>query len=250
MEFYFINTNQDNAPNQYPVWLENNLAFEHKYPDERLYIDALAPGDICLMYINKQGVKAVGEVLDRRDEMSYQHHMIKREQRTDRDEYRIAVDCYLVLHEPITHAELKNRWGILYTRGTVLHIEQKDRVAELMRHLEKEHMQLSQEVDNHFEGKRYSITVNAYERDPKARAKCIACYGCYCAVCGFDFEATYGNVGKGVIEVHHITPLSLINQEYQINPVKDLIPVCSNCHTIIHKRKPPYDIKEARGLLE
>ena len=125
----------------------------------------------------------------------------------------------------------------------------KDKGEESVRHLEKEDVQLPQEVNNHFEGKRHSITVNAYERDLKARDKSIAYHGCYCAVCGFDFEATYGDVGKGVIEVHHITSLSQINQEYKVNPVEDLIPVCSNCHTIIHKRKPPYDIKETRGLL-
>lgn len=125
-----------------------------------------------------------------------------------------------------------------------------DKGEEWVRHLEQAHVQLAQEVDDHFEGKRYAISVNAYERDVKARTKSIACHGCYCAVCGFDFEATYGDVGKGVIEVHHITPLSQINQEYEVNPAKDLIPVCSNCHTIIHKRKPPYGINEARRLLK
>ena len=97
----------------------------------------------------------------------------------------------------------------------------KDKGEESVRHLEKEDVQLPQEVNNHFEGKRHSITVNAYERDLKARDKSIAYHGCYCAVCGFDFEATYGDVGKGVIEVHHITSLSQINQEYKVNPVEE-----------------------------
>ncbi|MBQ2056059.1 MAG: HNH endonuclease, partial [Bacteroidaceae bacterium] len=52
----------------------------------------------------------------------------------------------------------------------------------------------------------------------------------------FDFEENYGELGKEFIEVHHIIPLSQIRREYIINPEKDLIPLCSNCHSMIHRR--------------
>jgi len=73
-----------------------------------------------------------------------------------------------------------------------------------------------------------------YERDPKARSECIKHYGAICKVCGFDFEKVYGEMGKGFIHVHHITKLASINCSYTVDPVKDLIPLCPNCHAMIH----------------
>jgi len=46
----------------------------------------------------------------------------------------------------------------------------------------------------------------------------------------FDFEETYGELGKNFIEVHHVKLLSSINQEVVVNPETDLVCICSNCH--------------------
>jgi 5-methylcytosine-specific restriction protein A len=91
------------------------------------------------------------------------------------------------------------------------------------------------EISNLYEGVKKQITVNAYERNPKARQLCLQKYGFKCCVCGFDFEEVYGEIGIGYIEVHHLTPLNEINKEYQVNPVNDLRPVCPNCHSMLHK---------------
>jgi 5-methylcytosine-specific restriction protein A len=58
-----------------------------------------------------------------------------------------------------------------------------------------------------------------------------------CCICGFDFELAYGERGKGFIEIHHTKPLSEVDEEIFINPETDLVPVCSNCHRMIHRRK-------------
>ncbi len=63
-------------------------------------------------------------------------------------------------------------------------------------------------------------------------------------ICSFDFEKIYGEVGKDVIHVHHLKPLSTIGEEYKVDPIDDLCPVCPNCHLIIHRRNPPYSIDE------
>ena len=76
-----------------------------------------------------------------------------------------------------------------------------------------------------------------YERDPENRKKAIEIHGTTCAVCRFDFERVYGNRGKGFIEVHHTEPLGSLSEEKIINPQTDLVPVCSNCHRMIHRRK-------------
>ncbi len=96
------------------------------------------------------------------------------------------------------------------------------------------------------EGARHRIFVNAYERNPEARRKCVAHYGTNCSICGFDFGKEYGDVGKDLIHVHHLRQLSEIGKEYQIDPIRDLRPVCPNCHAIIHRRKPAYSVREVR----
>ena len=86
-----------------------------------------------------------------------------------------------------------------------------------------------------FEGAKKTVVVNQYERNDEARRKCIAVHGYKCKVCGMDFEKTYGEIGHGFTHVHHIVPISQICEEYQLDPVKDLVPVCPNCHAMLHR---------------
>lgn len=89
-------------------------------------------------------------------------------------------------------------------------------------------------LDDIFEGAKESIVVNRYERDRTAVEKCKQINGCRCAVCGMDFEETYGQLGHGFIHVHHIVPIATIGKEYKLDPVNDLVPVCPNCHAMLH----------------
>ena len=102
-----------------------------------------------------------------------------------------------------------------------------------------------------FEGSKRKVTINAYERSAEAREKCIAHYGPTCVVCEFNFAEAYGEVGRGFIHVHHLRSLAEIDDEYEVDPVNDLRPVCPNCHAIIHRRKghSPYSIEEVRSFL-
>jgi len=87
------------------------------------------------------------------------------------------------------------------------------------------------------EGAKTTITINAYERSTKARNACIAHYGTTCCVCGFDFEKVYGEIGKGFTHVHHIKRLADIAENYIVDPINDLRPVCPNCHSMLHRDK-------------
>lgn len=100
-----------------------------------------------------------------------------------------------------------------------------------------------------FEGVKKEIIVNRYERNREAREKCIAAHGYKCAVCGMDFEKIYGEIGRGFIHVHHVVPLSTIGKEYELNPIKDLVPVCPNCHAMLHRKDPPYKIEELNIII-
>ena len=101
------------------------------------------------------------------------------------------------------------------------------------------------------EGAKRRITVNAYERNRKARDLCIKKYKAKCCICGFSFEDTYGEAAEGFIHVHHVKPLSEIRTKYTVDPVKDLRPVCPNCHAVIHIRKgePAFIPEEVKALL-
>lgn len=106
------------------------------------------------------------------------------------------------------------------------------------------------EIDEIYkEGKSISVTVNKYERDSSARKKCIEYHGNYCQICSFNFYDNYGDIGKDFIHVHHIKPISEIGEEYQVNPITDLIPVCPNCHAMLHRSRPAYSIKEINKLI-
>ena len=101
-----------------------------------------------------------------------------------------------------------------------------------------------------FEGAKKTITVISYERNNKARRLCLEHWGTKCAVCELDFGKVYGKIGEGFIHVHHLTPLSEIGESYEINPISDLIPVCPNCHSMIHlKTKKPRTIDEMKSRL-
>lgn len=99
------------------------------------------------------------------------------------------------------------------------------------------------------EGGRRKVMVNAYERNPAARAACLAKYGTRCAVCGISFEEQYGPIGKGFIHVHHKKPLAARRGEYKLDPKKDLAPVCPNCHAMLHTQDPPLGIDELKTIL-
>lgn len=108
---------------------------------------------------------------------------------------------------------------------------------------------VAQEGFSFNEGARRTITVNAYERSPNARNLCIAHWGSLCQVCEFDFERMYGEIGSGFIHVHHLVPLSEVGVTYQVDPVKDLSPVCPNCHAMLHSCSPPLSIEALRRLI-
>lgn len=102
-----------------------------------------------------------------------------------------------------------------------------------------------------YEGSTREVKINAYERNAKARKKCIDYFGVNCIVCGFNFEDKYGELGNGFIHVHHVIPLSSIGENYKINYKEDLVPVCPNCHAMLHasKKEKLISIEALRKLL-
>jgi len=99
------------------------------------------------------------------------------------------------------------------------------------------------------EGASSNVSITRYERNPHARKACLNHYGYACTICDFDFQEFYGEAGQEFIHVHHLNEISGQDGEYEINPVKDLRPVCPNCHAIIHRKRPAYTIEEMKDML-
>ena len=45
----------------------------------------------------------------------------------------------------------------------------------------------------------------------------------------------YGDIGEGYIEIHHVNPHHTFEGVHMVDPANDLIPLCSNCHSMIHR---------------
>lgn len=89
-----------------------------------------------------------------------------------------------------------------------------------------------------------------FERNHYLRQKAIEIHGTTCKVCGFNFEKVYGNIGKNFIEIHHIRPMYSIRREISVDPETDLVPLCSNCHKMIHRKKAkPLTLEELKNKI-
>jgi hypothetical protein len=103
------------------------------------------------------------------------------------------------------------------------------------------------------EGRKYEVRHKIRERNVKlvARAKALfkAKHGrVFCEACDFDFSTKYGSAGDGFIEVHHKVPVCELTRG-ATTKVSDLALVCSNCHRILHHRRPWLSISALRKLI-
>jgi 5-methylcytosine-specific restriction protein A len=115
----------------------------------------------------------------------------------------------------------------------------------------KGYERLSDDEEEFLEGQILYRRHRSIERNAKLikRAKKIAedkgniC----CEVCGFDFEKVYGEIGKGYIECHHKIPVSEYEADMKTK-VSDLALVCSNCHRMLHRKRPWLKAEDLKTL--
>lgn len=87
------------------------------------------------------------------------------------------------------------------------------------------------------EGKLVELHLTKHERNPDLRKRCIELHGWRCKGCGLDFKEKYGELGAEYIEVHHMFPISQSSGEHIVDPTTELVPLCANCHAMIHRIK-------------
>jgi HNH endonuclease len=100
------------------------------------------------------------------------------------------------------------------------------------------------------EGALKTVELTIYERNATARRLCIEHFGPTCQACGLNYEDKYGSIGANLVHVHHVTPLSAIGKTYQVDPVRDLVPLCATCHHVVHRRDPPCPVAEIRDAIK
>ena len=69
-----------------------------------------------------------------------------------------------------------------------------------------------------------------------------------CEVCGFSFSRAYGSAASDYCEVHHLLPLSDVEDSTQTR-IGDLAILCANCHRVVHLHNPPYTLIQVRSML-
>ncbi len=111
------------------------------------------------------------------------------------------------------------------------------------------HGQTNEEFIPDAEGRRIIRRHVAYERSQRNRQQALEIHGTRCMACGFNFDEVYGSVyARGFIEVHHVRSITEINGP--VNPETDLVPLCSNCHSMAHRERGRIlSVEEVRELL-
>ena len=107
-----------------------------------------------------------------------------------------------------------------------------------------------EEIDGYPEGALTTVQANRFERDRRNRAAAIAIHGTSCLACGVEMGNVYGGIAQGFIEIHHVTPVSQLGAGYRIDPAKDLVPLCPNCHSVTHRCSPPFSVEEIQSLID
>lgn len=199
------------------------------------------------------------------ENIKYEKPIMYSEQDISKGYYIFEVSSIQIFDEPITAAEYFN------IDNTFKNFNQSTRKTDLI-HLKKvlnlisskiknfeysDNTMLPEEIEEDKcipEGAKKQVTVNAYERSKEAREKCIEHYKkinngkIKCEICEFEFSDAYGEKFKDKIHIHHIIELSEIGEEYIVNPIDDLLPVCPNCHMILHSRRPAYTPIEVQNF--
>ena len=75
----------------------------------------------------------------------------------------------------------------------------------------------------------------AWERSPRIALAAKVRDGFICKVCGFNFAAKYGALGRGFAEAHHKKPLKVFRAKKVRRSAEDLLTVCANCHRMLHR---------------
>lgn len=75
--------------------------------------------------------------------------------------------------------------------------------------------------------------------------------GFTCKACEVSFGRMYGEIGEGYIEAHHLVPISTLKgQVVELDPAKDFVVLCSNCHRMIHRTDDTSNVEGLKARIQ
>jgi hypothetical protein len=89
------------------------------------------------------------------------------------------------------------------------------------------------------------------ERNPSASREVKKLQGFRCKACQLDFKEMYGALGEDFIEVHHLRPISSL-QDGEVatyDSATDFAVLCANCHRMIHRLPDPSNLEELKARI-
>lgn len=197
----------------------------------------------AIEYMGLEKVRSIGikrnsiNIVSTRDEM-------ERSAGSHKEDYCISCLCKGNELGICTEFSTKDKYKYLVKINKALHAGLKIRLIEASGAETSVLIPATEVADNVKEGLLKEYNSTRYERSHLARRLCLDHYGNHvvCQVCGFDFEKVYGKreCADPYIEIHHIDPLSETSAEvgeHKVDYVNDLIPVCANCHRMLHHLK-------------
>jgi 5-methylcytosine-specific restriction enzyme A len=261
------NPEMSRSPSERPGWVERTAA-GRKIPNQEWSTgqrrSGLRDGDVgfLLRTRDRRGIIAVCEFTDeiRRDD-HWQDRELPKGQRRKANYGPCDFVRVVAIEDRLPVEELRRQlrsvaWDRLQASGVMLAPSDGRR----LRRLWGEHVALlgggsylpddADEVEtfNH-EGRRVVVSVTRFERDPRARKACIDHYGYACAGCQMDLETVYGPRARHFIHVHHLDPIASATGPRTVDPVRDLRPLCPNCHAIVHRYTPILTLTQLRALV-
>lgn len=157
-------------------------------------------------------------------------------------DYKLKPTDFYFRMEIIQTADLNNTelsYSRLCDNGLTSTLQSPTRVSgNLLDHiLENFDVVFDEHCQTYLEGAAVRRSITSYERNQFAKEECLNNYGYTCQICETNFEEKYGEVGKNFIHVHHVDFISSFGGiEHEIEPINGLIPVCPNCHAMLHRK--------------
>ncbi|MDB5129809.1 HNH endonuclease [Mucilaginibacter sp.] len=99
------------------------------------------------------------------------------------------------------------------------------------------------------EGERKDTISTTVERSRFNRALCLAFHGYDCKACGQNMRQMYRGLKSDFVHVHHLNPVAAAGT-IRPDPIRDMVPLCPNCHTVAHSKNPPYTVQEIKEMIQ
>lgn len=239
----------------YSSFMENGYIDWHQTANyaigDIVYIYSTAP---VKMIRFKTVVVAIGMIFDETTDDKKFWKDISKYERAQNDKY-----CRLIMIEELYNEKLslpfllQNGLSCAPQRAQRISKQLNDYISRILN--ETADILLENVVDEFGEGRQQTKQHIVRERNPmlvrEAKQKFKREHGgkLYCEICGFDFSVVYGDIGEDYIEIHHIKPISKMKEGERTN-LNDVAVICSNCHRIIHRKKPWLTIEQVKKCLE